>query len=128
MLALAALAAALVALLGAGVVWQVLAFVVAAGGLTFGLRPIARRHLISTPQVATGTAALIGADGVVVEPVDRHDGRVKIRGEIWSARAYPGDSVLPVGSAVRVLRIDGATAIVHQEEIPGLDVPRGELP
>jgi membrane protein implicated in regulation of membrane protease activity len=118
MFALAALVAALTALLGLGVVGQVLAFVLAAGGLAAGLRPVARRHLTTGPSLATGTDALIGAPGVVTEPVDEHDGRVKIRGEIWSARAYPERTRLEVGSVVRVLRIDGATAIVHRQEIP----------
>jgi membrane protein implicated in regulation of membrane protease activity len=127
MFALAAVAAALVALTGVGAVVEVLAFVVAAGGLTLGLRPIAARHLRTAPTLATGTAALVGADGIVLEQVDEHDGRVKIKGEIWSARAYPEGTVLAAGSHVRVLRIDGATAIVHHEEIPGLDVPGREL-
>jgi membrane protein implicated in regulation of membrane protease activity len=127
MLALAAVAAAVVALIGGGAVPEVLAFVAASGGLTFGLRPLARRHLNAGPGLATGTAALLGADGTVLEQVDEHDGRVKIKGEIWSARAYPQGTVLTVGSHVRVLRIDGATAIVHQEEIPGGDVPGREL-
>jgi membrane protein implicated in regulation of membrane protease activity len=128
MFALAAAVAGLVALAGGGLVWELLAFVITAGGLTLGLRPIAARHLNTAPLLATGVQALVGAEGVVLEQVDRHDGRVKIKGEIWSARAYPEGVVIPVGSEVRVLRIDGATAIVHQEEVPGLDVPRRELP
>jgi membrane protein implicated in regulation of membrane protease activity len=128
MFALAAAAAGVVALVGGGAVWEFVAFVLAAAGLTLGLRPIAARHLNTAPLLATGAQAIVGAEGAVVEQVDRHDGRVKIKGEIWSARAYPEDTVIVVGSQVRVLRIDGATAIVHQEEIPGLEVPRRELP
>ncbi|WP_045878260.1 NfeD family protein [Pseudofrankia sp. DC12] len=128
MFALAAAVAGIVALVGGGLVWELLAFVLAAGGLTFGLRPIAARHLNTAPLLATGAQALVGAEGVVLEQVDRYDGRVKIKGEIWSARAYPDGIVIATGSEVRVLRIDGATAIVHQEEVPGLDVPRRELP
>jgi len=128
MLACAALVAALVAVAGADTAWQVLAFVVASAGLTFGLRPVARRHLLTTPLVATGTDALVGAEAVVLEQVDRDDGRVRIRGEVWSARAFPEDAVLAAGSRVRVLRIDGATAVVHQEEISQAPAPRGELP
>ena len=128
MFALGAAIAGLVALAGGGLAWELVAFVLAAGGLTVGLRPIAARHLNTSPLLATGAQAIVGAEGVVIEPVDRADGRVKIKGEIWSARAYPEDSVLAIGTAVRVLRIKDATAIVHQEEVPGLDVPRRELP
>ena len=51
------------------------------------LRPIARSHLRQPPQMRTGTAALVGAQAVVVERVDADGGRVKIGGEVWSARA-----------------------------------------
>lgn len=117
MFALAALLAAGVALVGVEVIWQILAFAVAAGGFTLGLRPVARRHLQRTPPLLTGIDALVGESATVLERVDGEDGRVKIRGEIWSARSYPGDTVLEAGSAARVLRIDGATAIVHRFEI-----------
>jgi membrane protein implicated in regulation of membrane protease activity len=117
MFALAALVAAGVALLGVDVVWQIAAFALTAGGFTLGLRPVARRHLQRTPPLVTGTDALIGESATVVEQVDGQGGRVKIKGEIWSARSYPGTTVLDVGSAARVLRIDGATAIVHRFEI-----------
>jgi membrane protein implicated in regulation of membrane protease activity len=117
MFALAALVGGVAALLGADLAWQVVASVVAAGGFTLGLRPVARRHVTQTPAIATGTDALIGAPAVVVEQVDGEDGRVRLKGEIWSARSFPEGSVLEVGSAVRVLRIDGATAVVHRHVI-----------
>jgi membrane protein implicated in regulation of membrane protease activity len=117
MFALAAVAGGLTALLGAGPTWQVLAFVVASGGFTLGLRPIAKRHIMQPPAIATGTDALVGASALVTEEVDGEDGRVKIRGEVWSARSFPEGSVLEVGSTVRVLRIDGATAVVHRHVI-----------
>jgi membrane protein implicated in regulation of membrane protease activity len=37
---------------------------------------------------------------------------VKLAGEIWTARVEPGRRPLEVGSAVHVVRIDGATAVV----------------
>ncbi|MCM3884263.1 NfeD family protein [Frankia sp. R82] len=117
MLSLAALVGAGVALLGADAVWQILAFAVAAGGFGFGLRPVARRHLQPGPQLRTGVAALVGERALVVERVDGLGGRVKLRGEIWSARSYPSSLVLDPGEQARVLRIDGATAIVHKFEL-----------
>ncbi|MBX6387696.1 MAG: NfeD family protein [Frankia sp.] len=122
MFALAALVGAGAAGLDLGPVWQVTAFVLAAVGFTLGLRPVARRHLTRSPPLLTGTDALIGAEGVVVEPVDGQDGRVKIKGEIWSARAFPEGSAIPVGTAVRVLRIEGATAVVHEQPVPGKEL------
>ena len=110
--ALAAALAAIVAAAGAPVAVQVIAFI-AGSILALGiLRPIARRHLKVPPRVRTGAAALIGASATVLEQVDRDGGRVKIGGEIWSARSYDEDQVIAPGDRVEVLKIDGATALV----------------
>jgi membrane protein implicated in regulation of membrane protease activity len=111
-LALAAAVAAIVAAAGAGVVFQALAFVVAAVAALGILRPIARRHLKVPPQMRTGATALIGTTATVLEQVDRDGGRVKIGGEIWSARSYDEDEVIEPGDRVEVLKIEGATALV----------------
>jgi membrane protein implicated in regulation of membrane protease activity len=76
------------------------------------VRPIARRHMRTPRAVRTGVAALVGTEAVVLEVVDGADGRIKLAGEVWSARAYDGDSVFVVGQRVQVLEIDGATALV----------------
>lgn len=125
MFGLAALLGAGAALLGLDVVWQILAFAVASGGLTLGLRPVAKRHLTRAPELRTGVDALVGATAVVVERVDGHGGRIKLSGELWSARSFPPDTVFDAGETVRVLRIEGATAVVHQDVLPG-EVPRRE--
>jgi membrane protein implicated in regulation of membrane protease activity len=58
------------------------------------------------------TAALVGRTAEVLSEVTDSDGRVKLGGEIWSARTLPAGRTLEVGSLVRVIRIDGATAVV----------------
>ncbi|MBA3263696.1 MAG: NfeD family protein, partial [Thermoleophilaceae bacterium] len=78
------------------------------------LRPIARRHLHTPAQLRTGTAALVGAHAVVLERVDRDGGTVKLAGEVWSARSYDEDHAFEPGARVEVLKIDGATALVHE--------------
>src|SRR3954468_5144201 len=111
-LALAAVFAAIVAAAGADVGIQVVAFILASLGSLLILRPIAKRHLHVPPRMRTGTAALVGTSATVLEPVSRDGGRVKIGGEIWSARTYDEDQVLEPGDRVEVLKIDGATALV----------------
>jgi membrane protein implicated in regulation of membrane protease activity len=111
-LALAAAVAAIVGAAGAGFGIQVLAFIVGSIAALGVLRPIARRHLRLPPHVRTGAAALIGCNATVLEQVDRDGGRVKIGGEVWSARSYDEDQVLAPGDRVEVLKIDGATALV----------------
>jgi membrane protein implicated in regulation of membrane protease activity len=111
--ALAAAAAGVVAAVGGGVLAELIAFLVASL-LGLGLlRPIARRHIHMPAQLRTGTAALEGASAVVLERVTAQGGRVQLGGEVWSARTYLDDAVFEPGSHVDVLKIDGATALVH---------------
>jgi membrane protein implicated in regulation of membrane protease activity len=113
-LALAAIVGALVAVAGGGVVLQVLAFALAALASLLVLRPVARHHLRQPAALRSGTAALAGSSAVVLERVDGHGGRVKIGGEVWSARAYDEDRVIEPGVRVVVLEIRGATALVAE--------------
>ncbi|TCC59575.1 NfeD family protein [Kribbella pittospori] len=118
LLAVAALAAAGVAGLGLPTGLQLLAFAVTAGAMITLVRPVARRHLRSHPQLRTGVAALIGREAVVLTPCGRDPGRVKIGGEEWSARSYDPDLLIPAGTRVDVFAIEGATALVHPQEDP----------
>ena len=105
-------AAAVTALAGGGVPLQFGVFAVVALGLLFVVRPIARKHRKQPPAIRTGVDALVGADAEVVEMVTARDGRVKIGGETWSARTVDSDRSIEAGETVRVIRIDGATALV----------------
>ncbi|MFE3638624.1 NfeD family protein [Streptomyces cellostaticus] len=112
MFAVGAIAAAVVAGLGFGVVIQVLAFVVVSVALIAVVRPIAARHDRQRPQLATGVDALKGKQAVVLERVDGSGGRIKLAGEIWSARSLDTGRAYDVGQEVDVVEIEGATAIV----------------
>jgi membrane protein implicated in regulation of membrane protease activity len=112
--ALAAVAAALVALFGVGVVVQLLVFIAGSIATVALLRPIARRHLHMPAALRTGTAALEGTKALVLQRVDANGGRVRIGGEEWSARAYMDDQVLEPGTRVEVVKIEGATALVYE--------------
>lgn len=111
-IALAALLAALVSLTGAPIELQVVAFVLGSIAALLLLRPIARRYVHTPAQLRTGTQALVGEQAVVLERVDGAGGTVKLKGEVWTARAYDGEAVLEPGERVLVLDIDGATALV----------------
>jgi membrane protein implicated in regulation of membrane protease activity len=112
--ALAAVVAALVAVAGAAVWLQVIAFAAAALASLALLRPLARAHLRMPPALRTGTAALQGARATVLQRVDHSGGRVRIGGEEWSARAYMPDQVIEPGTQVEVVEIQGATALVYE--------------
>ena len=113
-IALAAVTAAIVALAGGGVALQWIVFTVMSAGSLLVLRPIARRHLHMPAQLRTGTAALVGSTAVVIDRVDRDGGTVRLAGEVWSARSYDEDNAFEPGTRVEVLKIDGATALVHE--------------
>ena len=103
--------ACVLALAGASVVVQVAAFVVVSVILLGFIRPVAMRHL-KHPPISTNTDLLLGKEAFVVEQVDGRDGRVKLGGEVWSARSNDDSAVHPVGSTVHVVSIAGATVLV----------------
>jgi membrane protein implicated in regulation of membrane protease activity len=112
--ALAAGAAALASLLGAGWAGSLIVFIICSVASLGILRPIARRHVRLPAISRTGTDALIGRKAVVTREVDGRGGRVRIGGEEWSARAYVDDQVYPEGHTVDVIQIEGATALVAE--------------
>jgi membrane protein implicated in regulation of membrane protease activity len=109
-------AGALSAAVGAPVVVQIVVAIVATLALLVGVRPVAQRHLTAGTGVLTGSEALVGQHAVVLQAVDAADGRVRLNGAEWSARAFDERQVLPIGTRVRVLQISGATAVVLDED------------
>ncbi|MFF4956071.1 NfeD family protein [Streptomyces sp. NPDC001222] len=112
MLAAGAVAAAAVGAVGGDAVLQVVAFAVVSVALIAVVRPIAARHRAQRPQLATGIDALKGRHALVLERVDGNGGRIKLAGEVWSARSLDAELAFEVGQEVDVVDIDGATAIV----------------
>jgi membrane protein implicated in regulation of membrane protease activity len=112
MLAGGAAAAGAAAALGGGPLVQAGTFAVVSGVLVLVVRPIARRHLRPPRAIRTGVDALVGTEAEVLETVTRRDGRIKLAGEVWSARSMDEERTHEVGSTVHVVRITGATALV----------------
>jgi membrane protein implicated in regulation of membrane protease activity len=112
--AIGAAAAAAVSLAGGSTAISFAVFAVLTTVSFAVVRPIARRHLRTPPQLRTGTAALIGRTAVVLEPIDDSGthGTVRLEGEVWTARAYDEDRSYPAGTRVTVMEIRGATALV----------------
>jgi membrane protein implicated in regulation of membrane protease activity len=117
MLAGGALAGAVVAIGTDNLVVEALVALITAVAMLAVVRPVAVRHLRTPLALRTGTAALVGQHGVATERVDRNDGRIKLKGEVWSARTYDPTSVIEAGQGVEVVQIDGATAIVYESEL-----------
>ncbi|MFI6942532.1 NfeD family protein [Streptomyces sp. NPDC050418] len=117
LLAGAALVAAVVSGVGVGLLGQLVALAAAAAaGLVIG-RPIVLRAMQRQPLTYEGSDALIGKRGEVTREVTATHGLIKISGEEWSARAFDETHVIPVGSLVDVMEIQGATAVVYPREL-----------
>jgi membrane protein implicated in regulation of membrane protease activity len=106
-----AVAAALLAVLGVGVIWQLVVFIgVSLVALAF-LRPLAVRM---TTHVANpgGVDRVIGKQAVVLEEIDPHaaTGRVRIEREEWRADTY--GPAIPKGALVVVIEVTGTRVIV----------------
>jgi len=118
MLAGGALGGGVVAAAGGPVWLQFVVACVVSVLLLFTIRPWLLQHLRGRqPLVETNAAAHVGRPAVVIATVTETGGRVKLAGEVWSARladdGVPNSSaILPEGTEVRVVRIDGATAVV----------------
>jgi membrane protein implicated in regulation of membrane protease activity len=112
MFAVGAVAAAIAAGLGLGITPQVLIFVIVSVAGIAVVRPLANRSRSQRPELRSGIDALKGRQAVVLERVDGHGGRIKLNGEVWSARALDTGRAFEPGESVDVVEIEGATAVV----------------
>lgn len=116
MLGGAALVGTAVALGTDNFIWQGLAFAVAALVLILFARPWAIRKMNPQGPAAGNVYGQVGKRARTLTGVDEGSGRVKIGGDVWSARSTGG--VIPQGVDVVVVHIDGATAVVAPPQPP----------
>ncbi|GAA0465680.1 hypothetical protein Ade02nite_47530 [Paractinoplanes deccanensis] len=118
-----ALAAAGVAALGAPLLLQVITFAVVSGVSVFALRPIILRHArpaLESGETPFGVEAIEGSHGTVLEEVGGDHGMIKLDGELWQARSFDGNEKYLPGERVRVIKVQGATAIVWRDDLPNI--------
>lgn len=114
MLAAGAGVGMLAALLGAPFVLQAVLAAVAAVGALAVVRPSLVKRMHSGPELTLGHSKLVGQQGVVLETISgQTSGRIKLSGEVWTAKPYDDTIVIEPGATVDVLQIKGATALVH---------------
>lgn len=106
-----ALAALVADFAGADLWLQIVVFCVVSLLMIGFVRPVTLKHLHKGPaEQRTNVDRLIGETALVMETVSATGGRVKIGGDIWSARSDSGN--LTEGQHVIVAAIEGATAVV----------------
>ncbi|HLV55902.1 MAG TPA: NfeD family protein [Actinotalea caeni] len=127
MLAGGAAAGGLAGALGAPFWLQIVIGVVVAVLLLVLVRPMAVDKLKrSTPEAVTNVRAHVGRPATVVADVTERAGRVKLAGEVWSARTESPGVVLATGTTVVVTRIEGATAVVAPQTQETPQQPYGQ--
>ena len=110
-------AAALIgAFLGAGLGVQVALFVVVSAAALAVTRPLVRRYTAGK-AVPTNLDRVLGDSGKVTETIDNENstGAVYVDGKTWTARSADG-AVIPAGSRVEVLRMEGVKLFVKKQE------------
>ena len=60
---------------------------------------------------------LEGKSALVLDRVARHEGQVKLDGQVWTARPLNENDVYQPGDHVTVVQIDGATAVVCEDRL-----------
>src|SRR3954470_553222 len=78
------------------------------------VRPTLRRRFAAGTGLPEPMKALEGKSALVLDRVARHEGQVKLDGQVWSARPLDDGDVFEPGDHVTVVRIDGATAVVFK--------------
>ena len=113
MLAGGALGGMTVALLGGAAILQIVTFIVVSGVLLALVRPIATKHLTNrTPLQLDGVDTLVGRTAQVTRDVDVTGGRILVGADEWTARSQHGGETFAAGTTVRILEVEGATAVV----------------
>ena len=110
-------AAALIgAFLGAGLGAQVALFVVVSAAALAVTRPLVRRYTAGK-AVPTNLDRVLGDSGKVMETIDNENssGAVYVDGKTWTARSADG-SVIPAGTVVEILRMEGVKLFVKKIE------------
>ena len=122
--AVGALAAGGAAALGAPFLLQVVVFTVVSGLSVGAVRPMITRRLrqeeLESGEPQFGLQGVEGTKGTVLEEVGADHGLIKIDGELWQARAFDHTDKYMPGERIRVIKLEGATAIVWRDELPDL--------
>lgn len=113
MLAGGALAGAIAAYAGLDIAFQLLVAIIVAVAMLFLVRPFFLRHMQPKSEYLSNVDALVGATALTLEDVTSRSGTVRLSGEVWSART--NGAAIPPDADVRVVRIDGATAVVEEK-------------
>lgn len=109
-----AFTAMILAMAGAGIAWQAVAFFVVSGALIAATRPFVKKYLMNK-KVKTNYESVIGEVAKVIETIENYNqtGAVFADGKEWTARAVKDADVIAKGSLVKVVSIEGVKLMVE---------------
>ncbi len=115
--AVGALVATIVAALGGPLWLQIALFLIASILVLIFLRPIAVKFF-NKDREKTNVESLIGMHAVVVSEIDNQNeqGQAKLNGLDWMARSSDEKIMIPVGTVVTVLEVQGVKLIVEERK------------
>ena len=96
------------------VIIQIGVFAISSTLLLFCTKPFVKK-VTQNKSVLTNAYSIIGKDGIVTKEINtlKGSGQIKINEEIWSAKSSTND-IIPEGTTVTVLQIDGVKALVEK--------------
>lgn len=71
---------------------------------------------VSSKSIPTNVYSIIGKKANVIVEIngEKSTGQVKVDGDIWSAKTEEFNAIVPVGTVVEIIRIDGVKVVVKQ--------------
>jgi membrane protein implicated in regulation of membrane protease activity len=107
--------AAIAALLGLDIVWQLAIFVAVSAVAVFSLRRFADSVSPSKQLTQVGIDRVLGEKAVVIEPIDAINGTgiVRVDAEEWRALPEDKTQIIPEKSYVEVLEVKGTRLVVR---------------
>ncbi len=111
------LVAMLLAMAGAGMVWQAVAFTVVSVLLLVATRPVVKKYLMKK-KVPTNYQSVIGEVAKIIETVDNYNqtGAAFVDGKEWTTRAKEDRVIIEKGALAKVTAIEGVKLIVEPYE------------
>ncbi len=112
------LVAMLLAMAGAGIGVQMLAFIVVSAGLLLATRPIVKKY-INNKKDKTNYKSVIGEVAKVTETIDNYNqtGAAFADGKEWTARSTRDTVVMEKDTLVKVIAIEGVKLMVEPYEL-----------
>lgn len=113
-LGIAALLSMLTSFITPDIAIQSIVFVVSSAILIPLTKPLVNKY-INSKTVKTNAFSIIEKKGIVTAEINPMEatGQIKVNGEIWSAKTE-NEKIVPVGTEVKVLKIEGVKAIVQE--------------